>query len=224
MSSFPNTVELVEETNDSMPVPSAGISQDLPSPVNLTYFPGTYCRIPETNTLHFVFPLTDFLGCTEEGCNNGKFVSLKRSPALTSITRHLRNIHHIPTPEIVRWWGKCQVRVPPMISRHKCLQKHYYKINKKIIDSQNFQHKCLPRGLSFPTGAGLASHSRAHARSEQYESVGASSLKQELKRKNRVPDNLIEDPVSDEDGNKDRNLPANRSVSSRSHSPTPSVS
>lgn len=57
-ASPPSTVTLVEEIpGTSTPCQSPSPSASIPSPIAFDQFPGTYCRIPDDNTLHFVFPI-----------------------------------------------------------------------------------------------------------------------------------------------------------------------
>lgn len=200
-SSPPSTVSLMEELPDtSVPSQSSSPHASLPSPIALDQFPGTYCRIPETNTLHFVLPIRDFIECTEPGCG-GKFISLKWSKALTSVTRHLRGVHSLPEPQIQRWCGICKTKVPPIISRHNCLKADYYKIPKDVINSQGFNYKCMCCDLTFPSATGLSNHSRAHNRQDKYKEVNASTLKESLKAKKLIPHELLPDPNIEEHNN-----------------------
>lgn len=117
-SNLPSQVSLIKEAV-SLPSSSRPSGQSAPGLI------GTCCRLEETNTLHFIFPITDFLTCTEDGC--GARVSQKSwSPALHGLKTHFRNVDKILSPEIARWCGHCNVIMPPKISSQKCFSRGVY--------------------------------------------------------------------------------------------------
>lgn len=161
--SFPSVVSLVDEINSpSRVAPSASTSASIAlqdAPVDTTLFPpniaGTCCRIAETNTVHFGFPIRDFLHCTEPGCE-ATITQTDWSGARSSLFRHLRGVHKLPEPEIARWCSTCNIKVPQKISSHRCFRgSGYFRIPQEVIESQSFEFVCLICKMSFPNATSL---------------------------------------------------------------------
>lgn len=152
------------------------------SPSNLlehlpSAFPGTYCRLEETNDLHTVFPINKYLKCTEENCE-AIFIQKRWSDAQFTILRHLTNVHEIPKPTVTRWCSNCKITIPVKITSHKCFKSGgYFQITHEETD---LSHKCSQYHISFPTSTGLSNHVRWHTTKSNYENANASTLKQSV--------------------------------------------
>lgn len=164
--------------------------------------------------MHFVFLIQKYLCFSEENCKSGDLISKNWSEAQLTLTRHLKNAHGFHRLKTVRWCGFCNVAIPVKISSHKCLQKCYFDIPQKYVDSQSYPHQYLQCKLSFPTGAVLSSHSPVHAKKLRLEKHQETSLKQHIKKWRQIPDNLIE---SDEDPDRPDTTYLNFSSYSDSH-------
>lgn len=190
---FPLVVLLVAEVNAPQ-VESTSTATEIPATISEQppFFNGTCCRLIETNTVHFVFPIRDYLRCTEAGFE-AMITQTKWSGARSSLFRHLNNIYKI-VPDIIRWCGTCNVIVPEKISSHSCFRSGgYFKIPKEIVESQSFKYICLICKMSFPNATSLSSHTTAHDKRERYRQLGATTLKENLRTRNQAPSNLIPD-------------------------------
>lgn len=158
--------------------------------------PGTFCRLQESNELHFIFPFKNYLSCTEFGCG-GVILADNWSEANFNLNKHLVNVHKLPRPSNHRWCAKCKIQIPKIITKHECFNKGgYFKISKEVKDSQVFQFKCMDCKVSFPRKASLVSHSRMHEKDLFKKQHNITSLKEALKLRQLIPPQLQGTPPS----------------------------
>lgn len=116
------------------------------SPVASSDLPGTFCRIEDSNTVHVVFPIHEYLRCPESNCET-IIIQHKWSESQNALLRHLTNVHMLPRPSVTRWCGVCKIIIPPKISSHSCFKSGgFFAIKETASD---FPHQFLNSVLPF---------------------------------------------------------------------------
>lgn len=170
-----------------------------------------------------MFPISNFLRCTEIGCE-AIFQSIRWSEACYNLTRHLKNVHQLPWPDVVRWCVSCKIEIPKKISSHNCFkQGGFFSIPQNIIDSQGFQYHCFMCGISFPRKTSYISHSNLNKKVIHKSKNNTSSLKSFLRQQRTVPANLMGSSINSPEKLPDtmNDLPANQQTNSTLNEITP---
>ena len=125
-------------------------------------FPSTFCRVG--GNLHFVFPIMQFLSCTEPGCKL-KFYSDKWDSSKQSLLRHIRESHDLPGVSPMHWCSRCSSEIKEYhISRHPCFANgDHFQVDFMRTSHKN---KCNECDFSHPTRRGLRNHVYRHKRNE----------------------------------------------------------
>lgn len=172
-----------------------------------------------------MFPIKNFLRCTEIGCE-AIFQSVRWSEACYNLTKHINNVHKISWPDVVRWRATCKVGIPKKISSHECFKAGgFFSIPQEVIDSQGFQYHCFQCGISFPSKTSYISHSNLHKKIAHLSQNNITNLKTFLRKQRTIPDSLLGSPIKSPEKNLDNtdNQPIDQDSNAIENGTLPSV-